>query len=139
MLGNEEEAHDTVHEAFAKLWQQYSSVTKNSYRAFLYATVKNLCIDILRKREVTKRYEEWAAQNDTEYDNHINEERLQCLETEITALPSLTQKIIEACFFRQSTYREAACILGISESAVKYHVYKAFNELKTKIKEKGLL
>lgn len=138
MIGDEEEACDVVHEAFARLWKRYHSVAESSCRAFLYATVSNLCVDWLRRHEVAGRYEEWVMRETAEYDNSVNEERLHFIETEIRAFPSLTRKIIEACFFRQSTYRKAAEQLGVSESTIKYHVHKVVEELRNKVKEKGL-
>ena len=52
MLAHEEDARDTVQEAFIKVWKnlkQYNEQAK--FSTWLYSIVTNLCIDLLRKKK----------------------------------------------------------------------------------------
>ncbi len=137
ILGEEEEAHDVVHEAFARLWQRFPKSESHTVRAFLYVTVRNLCIDSLRRKQAVDRYREWWLQTDLEAgrETEEQEERLRRVEKLLAKLPPLTQKILEACFFRQRTYRETGQELGVSESTVKYQVRNALRIVRDQMKE----
>lgn len=138
LLDNEEEAHDAVHEAFARLWKCFQRLDPPGRRAFLYTTVRNLCIDGLRRRKIIKRYQEWWLQTVPENgdaETEEQEERLRKVEEVIEKLPVLTQQILEASFFRQRTYREAGQELGVSEGTVKYHLRNALKIVRAKVQE----
>lgn len=138
MLDDEEEAHDAVHEAFARLWKGFQRLEPPGRRAFLYATVRNLCVDVLRHRKTVGRYQEWwlrTMPEGGEADTEAQEERLRKVEEAIEQLPVLTQQILEASFFRQRTYREAGQELGVSEGTVKYHVRNALKIVRAKVQE----
>lgn len=136
LLEDEEEAHDVVHEAFARLWKRFTALDPKACKAFLYTAVRNLCVDALRRRKTVGRYQEWWLQSlaDGEADTEEQEERLHKVEAVMEKLPQLTQQILEACFFRQRTYCEAGQELGVSEGTVKYHVRSALRILREKVK-----
>ena len=131
MLDDEDEAHDVVHDAFERLWKIHGKTPCTSPRAYLIAAVRNMCLDILRRRKVKRRYEEWVLQTELPDEDESTEQRLQTIEKEIRQLPTLTQKVLEACFFRQSTYKEAGEQLDVSASTVKYHVRNALTKLRS--------
>lgn len=131
-LQDEEEAHDVVSEAFARLWQQVDHVKPEARLSFLHTTIRNSALDLLRRRAVSNRYAEWAiaTASETEEEANETERQLQSVERLVRTLPPLTQQIVEACYFRQRTHRETALELEISESTVKYHLHKALSLLR---------
>jgi RNA polymerase sigma-70 factor (ECF subfamily) len=51
-LKRQEEAEDAVQEVFIKLWNRLDDLDRyNSLEAFAVTTVKNYCIDIIRKEK----------------------------------------------------------------------------------------
>ena len=134
-LDNEDEAHDIVHDAFGRLWGQIGKIEIENRRAFLYAMIRNLSVDALRKRKTADKYQAWLVYTVSEVDaqNGEQEEQIREVEKLIEKLPSLTQMILQACFFKQQTYKEAGLQLGISEGTVKYHIRYALRTLKKQI------
>lgn len=134
-LDNEDEAHDIVHEAFGRLWGQIGKIEVENRRAFLHALIRNLSIDVLRKRKTADKYQVWLVHTQSEVDSENKEQEERILEVEkmIEKLPSLTQMILQTCFFKQQTYKEAGLQLGISEGTVKYHIRYALRTLKKQI------
>ena len=53
LLHHEHDAEDLVQDCFAKLWQKHSIMAHpEAIGSFLYTTVRNACIDVLRRKKV---------------------------------------------------------------------------------------
>lgn len=126
-LQDEDEAHDVVSEAFARLWQQLANIKVEARLSFLHATLRNLSLDLLRRRSVCDRYAEWAIATASESEEEVGEteRQLQIVERLVLSLPPLTRQIVTASYFQRQTHREVALELQVSESTVKYHLHKA--------------
>lgn len=56
-LPNREDADDALQEAFFRLWKHADRIdSREEAEALTVATVKNLCIDVLRKRSICLRW-----------------------------------------------------------------------------------
>ena len=56
---------DIVSDVFETLWHDYDSVRPDGRMAYLYACVKNRCVDHLRRRSVKQRYVSWNSASST--------------------------------------------------------------------------
>lgn len=67
-LPNEDDANDAIQEAFCRLWPRRDDIkTKEEAEALTVTTLKNLCIDMLRKRHLdTVEIEDWRDAVTTE-------------------------------------------------------------------------
>lgn len=133
MLGNEAEAEDAVQHAFISLWNHAAEfdADKGRVSTWLYAFVRNRCIDILRRRRREKAVslnhddESSAApidppENSPTIEDHLNgKERRQLIANALRALPEPQRRVIEAAYFEGLTQQEIAEKLGEPLGTVK--------------------
>ena len=126
-------AEDIVSDVFETLWHDYDSVRPDGRMAYLYACVKNRCVDHLRRRSVKQRYVMFYATDVREgllgTDREL-EERLQRVDRVISGMPPQRRFVLEQCFFHKKSYREVAAILGITTDGVKRHITTALRNLR---------
>ena len=124
---------DIVSDVFETLWHDYDSVRPDGRMAYLYACVKNRCVDHLRRRSVKQRYVLFYATDVREgllgTDREL-EERLQRVDRVINGMPPQRRFVLEQCFFHKKSYREVAAILGITTDGVKRHITTALRNLR---------
>lgn len=138
-ITNEEVARDIVQDAFYKIWKNRKKIDINiSFRNFLITTVRNNCLDLLRKQEVEYRYIEKQFFFETP---HSPEEiyTLNELETMIgealTKLPPKIREAFELSRFKGLTYNEIAAEMVISPKTVEAYIGKALKILREELKD----
>lgn len=141
LINDEEECYDIVNSAYECVWSNFKGLDRSTVKAFLYASVKNKCIDYLRHRDVHNQYVEFCQK---EYEEEGNAEdssldldyKILCIRELVQHLPSTTKRILEACYIEQKKYKEVAEEMNISMSTVKKHLTKALSLLREKITKK---
>ena len=137
-LGDVEAAEDVVQESFVKLWekQQQGSEVSNT-RAYLYMTVRNRCLDLLKAKglptESLKPYDTYGI-----IDENEAEERSQTEARIWTALDSLPEKCREIfilCKRDGLKYEEIAQELNLSVNTVRNQISKALSILRDGVKK----
>ncbi|MDL2319755.1 RNA polymerase sigma-70 factor [Alistipes sp. OttesenSCG-928-B03] len=91
-------SEDVVQDLLLKYWetrQRYSSMRE--VKGFLYAAVRNRCINILKKKQIDERYSRFVLENDKEsFEEDVFEhEVLALLYTAVGNLPGQMKRIIE--------------------------------------------
>lgn len=135
-----DEAKDLVHDAFLRLWRQRDDVDfRTSVRAYLFATVRNLAIDHLRRQRVEERWRgevrqrtgaaAAAAPDDPERDLADGEIAAAVREA-VAALPPRQQEVLLLRWHRHASYDEISQTLGISPKTVSIHVGRALAALR---------
>lgn len=143
-LGDQNLAEEAVSETFVKLWVKRGEIAINkSFQAYLYTSVRNQSIDLLRKYGNNKR-------NFVQYDldiqtqNYSPEEEMQFqqlsenIEKGIEELPKQCKKIFLMSRDNQYSYQEIADKLGISLKTVKTQMYRAVKKLRIYMKNRGV-
>ena len=126
-------AEDVVQECFTTLWEKLQEGTDIvNRRAYLYMTVRNRCLDRLRRKgiamESLKPYDTYGI-----IDEDDAEERSQTEARLWTAIDSLPPKCREAFLLNKRDglkYEEVAKEMGISENTVRNQISKALKLLK---------
>lgn len=126
-------AEDVVQECFATLWEkQEAGLAVANRRAYLYMTVRNRCLDQLRRKgmqtESLKPYDTYGIIDDDDA-----QERSQIEARLWTAIDSLPEKCREVFLMSKRDglkYEEIATELGISENTVRNQISKALKVLK---------
>lgn len=129
-LPNEEDANDALQEAFCRLWPKRETIRNRSEaEALTVTTVKNLCIDTLRKQHLV------TVEIDSERDGEIaecaqdrmeREEQFKEVEKIINRrLTPIQQKIIKMREFDDLSFDIIASELEIQETAVRMQLSRA--------------
>lgn len=134
-LPNKEDADDALQEAFFRLWRHADKIgSREKAEALTVVTVKNLCIDTLRKRnniptvELDENRDESVC--DQADESIEREERFRTLERIIELrLTPLQQQILRMKEYEGKKYDEIAEILGMHEPAVRMQLSRARKEI----------
>lgn len=119
-------AEDIVEDCFMKLWEHEPS----NEEAYLYATVRNACIDFLRKSTLVTDIEPSDLENIISDDEaKLRSEKEAKLWTAIDNLPDKCRKIFLMSKRDGMKYREIAEELCISEKTVEHQISKALKRL----------
>jgi len=135
-LRSHEESEEVLQEIFLALWE--GKIVYRPERArlstFLFSIAKNRCLD--RLKASSRRLPHTAIladvispdHDDPEVDAQVAEERLR-IRKALAELPQAQREAIEFCFFRSSTYRDAADELRIPFGTLKGRVRAAMRRL----------
>lgn len=132
ILDSWEAARDLVSDVFVTLWENYDFDQKQNIDSYLFSSVRNKCYDALRHRKVEDDYISSIPTDEPldEYEWAEYEERIKSMLDIVYDMPSQMQAVFRLCYLENKTYKEAASILGISESAVKKHIVKGLAKLR---------
>lgn len=132
-LKDPDAAEDVVQECFAMLWEKISSGNPvANRRAYLYMSVRNRCLDFLR-RSGLKTEELKPSDANGFIDDDDAQERAGIEARLWTAIDSLPEKCREVFLLSKRDglkYEEIAEELGISENTVRNQISKALKILK---------
>lgn len=126
--GDSEQAEDVVQDCFVKLWQHQPQKPK----PFLYTSVRNACIDQMRRRKI-----DIADVRPQDLDGYISDSEAQERSVQEAALWTAIDHLPERCrqVFLMSKrdgmkYQEIATELNISMKTVEHQISKAMKMLK---------
>lgn len=132
------DAQDVVQETFIALWnsrQKYASDTH--IKSFLYLTVKNKCLNLLKHQKVQEEYSSQNAEETEERyfeENLLQVEVLALLRNAIRRLPEKRQEVI-LLSLQGMRNEEIAENMGVSVNTVKLQKKHAYEYLRKQLKE----
>lgn len=134
MLGDTEEAQDTVAEVFARA----AEAEQPPEVQVITAAVRNRCLNRIRQMRIAERVRRRLPLDETEFPSWEQEaEHELCMEAVSEAIDTeLTQQMRRTLLLRyrdEKTYREIAETMNISEVAVYKHLRNALERLKRKL------
>ena len=132
-ITDEDTCKDIVNDVFEKAWQNFGKLNPETAGAYLYAQVRNRCIDYLRHQQVEEQYADFyraITEEDMDTSPDEREERLQRIEAFIEQLKDPTKTILKECYYENKKYQEVAEDFGISTNGVKKHIMKALKMLR---------
>lgn len=141
LLGDGNDARDIVGDVFERAWQRYDILDRDTERSWLYAAVRNACINRLKHQRVEQQNVQAiveATRYDLMTDYKEHEQLLQKAEQIVQELKEPTCTILRLCYFEHLTYQQAADRLGISPNTIKKHISKALAILREKMNESTL-
>jgi RNA polymerase sigma-70 factor (ECF subfamily) len=148
ILNDSEQAKDIVQEIFMKLWNNREDLaTISTLKPYLYKSVHNACIDLLRKKRSRKsinaisyddsefRLQMFEVQDEFHFVNNLfSEEFEQILERAVEKLPQQCKEIFILSRFEQLTYPQIAEKLSVSLSTVKTQMVRAMQKIAEELK-----
>lgn len=134
-----ETCEDIVQNFFYKLWvRRKEIVVQTSFRNFLLTSVRNACLDYLRKQEVERKWVEKHLEEEVEeeeYDLYTTVELEQLLENALAKLPEPVASTFRMNRFEGKTYAEIAQQKGISVKTVEAYMTRALKFLRVELKD----
>ena len=134
-ISNSDDAEDIVQELFIELWNQ--RIKFDSYdqiKAFLYLSIKNKCLNLLKHLTVQEKYfSEMIADNEPLYEEYALEaEIINNLHSAINEMPQQRKEVI--LLSMQGLKNETiAQDMNISMNTVKLHKKLAYQQLREKL------
>ena len=144
-LNDFEKAKDAVHDSFLKIWESdYKYTTHYELKKYLYSSVRNKCIDFIRRENLQNKYNEnYKVIEDvfsTEFYKNavIKEEVYSHLTKAISTLPPQSRKILELNL-QGLRNKEIAQELNISINTLKTLKLSAYKTIRNLLKDKYII
>ncbi|ADV42134.1 RNA polymerase sigma-70 factor [Bacteroides helcogenes] len=139
-IEEKEACEDVVQNVFFHLWHSRKHLQINaSVRNFLLTSVRNACIDYLRKQKLEIRYRASLPMEETD-DRDADtllamSELKERLEQALSRLPENVRHAFQLSRFEEKTYAAIAEDMGISIKTVEAYISKALKLLRVELKE----
>lgn len=146
-LYDEAAATDVAQEVFISLWESRGKVDmERDIVPFLMTLAKNKCMNILKHREVRRRYDKLnmkaeldslncATLNDLTASGLYSGEVERLFTVSLNEMPEKTKEIFLLNKVKGLKYREIADVKGISLKLVEYRMMSALRILRKKLKD----
>lgn len=126
LLFDEAESKDVVNDVFASLLSGSTIVRADNAKAFLLASVRHRCLNVLQHKQVHERFARLLTEGtDTLVSDNTVEEQMQMEELMRYVrenLSSLEQQIFRLRYLREMTCQEVAEALNVSRQTVHAHL-----------------
>jgi RNA polymerase sigma factor (sigma-70 family) len=145
MLKNREDADDVTQEVIIKIWENLNAFKLTSAKAWIIKTTHNLCIDYLRKRNISIKRECTMDDDFSESFIDVHEENNPMLTTHFrlmsnkvkTAIEKLPEKLRSIFILYEVQglkYKEISLALDIPINSVKVYLMRARKKLQEELK-----
>jgi len=136
ILRNREEAEDAVQEVVLKLWNKRLSLhINNNIESFCMQSIKNHCLDVLRKQNQHLNYRNNSTFTHSENLNIDNIDLVEKIKIEVQNLSTQQRMAIELKDFQGYDYAEISEILEQSVNAIRANVSRGRKRLYEIFKE----
>lgn len=141
IVQNREQSEDVVQDAFVKYWQFRENIqpTEVSVKGYLYSTVRNGSLNVLRHNKVAEGYQESHPDRRNEAEEApivealISAEVLSGIHAAISSLPEKYRTISILSYLEGKKNREIADQLGMSVNTVKKRKQRTLELLRLKL------
>ena len=134
LLFDEAESKDVVSEVFTRLLSGSSVVRTDNARAFLLASVRHRCLNVLQHKQVKERFARLLTvdgntlvSNDTVEEQMEMEELVRYLQDN---LPPLSVEIFRLHYLQEMTCQEVGEALNVSRQTVHTHLKQTMEKIK---------
>lgn len=140
LLKDEDDAKDIVQETFANYWnsKEKLSLAPSAVTSFLYSSVKNACLNKLRRQKLENGFldqqEADPAEDAVALKLMIRSEVLTEIYKAITTLPDGCQKIFRMGYLEGLKNPQIAAELGVSVNTVKTQKKRGLQLLRVQLK-----
>lgn len=137
-------AANIVQEAFLKMWERRNNIQVGTIlNAYLYKSVRNLCLNYLRHLKVEDTYAgrvqqmqlNYEALKDKSAERLLEAEILERIQQAVIKMTPQCKKVFELSRFEGKSYKEIAQELGIAEKTVENQMGKALKVARAELKE----
>ena len=134
LLFDEAESKDVVSEVFAGLLSDSTIVKADNAKAFLLASVRHRCLNVLQHKQVHERFARLLTEDtDTFVSDNTVEAQMQMEELMRYVrenLSSLEQQIFRLHYLKEMTCQEVAEALNVSRQTVHTHLKQTVEKIR---------
>jgi RNA polymerase sigma-70 factor (ECF subfamily) len=138
-ISSPETCKDIMQETFYSLWKNRKKIeVTSSFRNLLITSVKNSCVDYLRKQSVRQIHSERQDNHeiiDTPEEIYTVSELEEMLKTALDRLPPNVRKAFELSRFENMTYNKIAEEMDVSPKTVEAYISKTLSVLRVELKD----
>lgn len=139
-LGSRDEAEETVQSVFINLWEKRADVAiDTSVKSYLYRSVRNHCLNVLKHEKVKREYATYAKQSvatsQSESTFHETGELENRIADALLKLPEQCRIIFSMSRFEELKYGEIAAQLGLSIKTVENQMGKALRIMREELRD----
>ena len=141
ILNDSELSRDFVNDTFEEIWNRRNKLDISySLKSFLYSTIRNRCINYLRKQEVERKYINRKMHETNEEEEYKDYDlALKEIMKVIESFPAQNKIVFKKCFIENLSYKEVSTELNISVNTVKTHVSNSLKRLRKELNREKLL
>lgn len=129
MVSDVDDCYDIVSDAYEGLWKHYARIDEATVRPYLYSTVRNGCIDHLKRQVKNHAYIEFCKNFSSPIDDRDylaeRDEQIKGLAVVLGKMDYKTREILKSCYVEKKKYKEVAEEKGISVGTVKKYMIRA--------------
>ena len=134
LLFDEAESKDVVSEVFASLLSGSTIVRADNAKAFLLASVRHRCLNVLQHKQVQERFARLLTEGtDTLMSDNTAEEQMQMEELMRYVQDNLSpmeQNVFRLRYLREMTCQEVAEALNVSRQTVHTHLKQTVEKIR---------
>jgi RNA polymerase sigma-70 factor (family 1) len=144
ILGDNDAVDDMVQDAFVKFWNKLSDFENEvASKTFLYITVRNACLNLLRHQKVEQRFTRQLDSEPVEEGYNLTEiikaEVLGEIYHAIEQLPAGAKQVFQLAYIDGLKNQEIADQLGVNINTIKTQKARALQLLRLKFSPDALL
>ena len=134
LLFDEVESKDVVSDVFASLLSGNTLMRADNAKAFLLASVRHRCLNVLQHKQVQERFAHLLTEDtDTLISNNTAEEQMQMEELRRDVRDNrspLEQEIFRMRYLKEMTCQEVAEALSVSRQTVHTHLKQSVEKIR---------
>ena len=134
LLFDEAESKDVVSDVFASLLSGSTIVRADNARAFLLASVRHRCLNVLQHKQVQERFAHLLTEDaDTLISDNLAEEQMQMEELMHYVRENLSpmeQNVFRLRYLKEMTCQEVAEALNVSRQTVHTHLKQTVEKIR---------
>ncbi len=131
-MNNQVVAEDLVQESFTRLWEKHDTVRAEKARSYLFTTLYNAAVDVMRTEKQQVSVEEAHS---CSYEQQPNFDVQEHLNRGLALLPETQRTAILLRDYEGYSYAEIGEIANLSETQVKVYIHRARQFLRNYIGE----
>jgi RNA polymerase sigma-70 factor (ECF subfamily) len=141
MLDDKDAAEEIVQDVFVKFWENRASTEiHTALRPYLFKTVHNRCLNVIRHLNVRADYQKEQAYVEStiqwSVNDQLNEKELrQRIALAMEKLPPECRKVFRLSRFEELSYKEIAEFLDISVKTVENQMGKALRIMRVELSD----
>ena len=141
ILRNQSDAEEAVQESFFRMHKVYDELDATSYRAKFFKTLRNHCIDLIRRQRVRKEVPVHAEiENRGQLLNRTEANELNdALSNAVANLPENWRQALLLKTHGQLTYDEIAEATECTTAQIRSWIYRARRQLEETLVKDGIL